>query len=167
MRLAVELVSGPLQLTSSKKKIGNLRSPKWLFLGMHYPLSWSNGRRNRGSLIANVVGPWERNAIPFFPKYFHSYEERRDEGQTWRKFLKTTFFGRMLKENQHVHLWCMVTSLGPCLVYAYLGGPKALKMHLFEIWTGRCDHGKKKPSDMGQLHAPWRKQPLSYTKDCI
>ena len=45
----------------------NLRSPKGLFSGLHYPLSWSNpfcsGRDKRGSLGANVRGPWQRNAI--------------------------------------------------------------------------------------------------------
>ena len=56
------IVGWKWHLHSRAESPWNLRSPKGLFSSLYYSLSWSNGfyngRGKRGSLIANVRGPW-------------------------------------------------------------------------------------------------------------
>jgi hypothetical protein len=47
-----------------------VRSPKDIFEGLHYPLTWSNkfcgGRGKRGGLVEKGKGPWQKNVVIMF-----------------------------------------------------------------------------------------------------
>ena len=93
----------------------NLRSPKDLFLGLHYPLSWSNkfcaGRGKRGYLVAKCQGIMVEIFLSFFlfththtHTHFHGYEERRGEGQTWfPPHQNCLLWTNVYQKNQHIH----------------------------------------------------------------
>ena len=123
-----------------------LEVPKGLFSSLHYPFSWSNGfcsgRCKSGSLATNVMG-------------------RRSN---MKKVANITLFGHIFKKNQHIHFSVHGHFSWSTFGLHLVKGPKALRMHLKKLNHGsvtmKCDHGKI-PSNMGQLHDPWYKQPLS------
>lgn len=117
---------------------------------MYCPLSWSNRfwseRGKRSSLIANVKGPRERNAIlifsiPFFlPKVIIVTRKEGKKIKHEENSHQFHFWAYVLKK--HIHL----------LVHSYFSwstfglhpvrGPKALKMHFLEVKSWKCGHGK-------------------------
>ena len=100
----------------------NSRSPKDIFEGSHYPLTWSNGlcsgRDKWGALVEKGKGPWQtNNVIIHFWWFFFGWREdedkkRQENGQTWY-FSKTAFFEQILKKVSTFTFWCMVMLLGP------------------------------------------------------
>ena len=85
-----------------------------MFSCLLYPLSWSNrfcsGRGSKGSLAANVKGPWQKNVILIFSisqlfpstKHFRSYNERKDTKKRRRsnmnKIPNTVIFWTYIKK---------------------------------------------------------------------
>ena len=98
MRLAVELVPGPFWSTPRKTMLEwlwNSRSPRDIFWGLHYPLTWSNGfcggRGKRVALVEKGKGPWQRNIVILVFWWIFFGEEKSKEW--WNlKFVKTAFF---------------------------------------------------------------------------
>ena len=150
-------------------------------------MSWSNGfcsgRGERGSLVANGRVPWHRNTIlihkyitpkKIWPNISHSYKDKREEeGEKVKhiqNFQNCPFWTYIFFiENQHMHFWVHGHFSWSTISVHLVRRPKTLRMHLFRNWTMEvctttCDHGKM-PSDMGQLHGPWCKQPWSSARE--
>jgi hypothetical protein len=77
-----------------------------MFLGLHYPLSWSNkfwnARGKRGSLATNIRGPWQRKYRFNFLICLLFVVKRKEGTKKGEKFKheekqipKTTLFGHI------------------------------------------------------------------------
>ena len=76
-----------------------LRSPKDIFEGMHYPLTWSDrfcgGRSNIGAMIGKSKGSWKTNIVIIDSMIFYRGKRYEDKGkqkndQSW-SFSKLPF----------------------------------------------------------------------------
>ena len=137
MWLVVEHIPRALRFVSRKinVRVTNLRSPKGLFLCIYFSLSWSsrfwNGRGKRGSLIANVKGPWHHSSsssyflfvffLFVFNFFFWPYvviimkkEGKKKGRRSHEEDSQTCPFWTYINTST---FWCMLASLGPCLVY--------------------------------------------------
>ena len=146
----------------------SLRSPKDIFNGLPYPLTWSNGfcagSGKRCALVGKRRCPWQRSVChnkEIMKKKMEKRRWRQENGQTWFfNFFSfnTTLFGHMLKNIAHsffgawslllVHIRCTPSERSKGFVNWYL---KKLE---HGSWTFESDHGKT-PSSMVRLHNPW------------
>ena len=141
-------------------------SPKLIFLGLHYPLTWSNmfsnGRGKRGALLKKGKGPWQRNVVMmnFWWILWGMRRRRQEKTREWSiliLFFKQPFWANILKKSSHsffgawsfffVHIWITPSE-----------GPKDFaNCFYFE----KPDH-EKRPSTKIHLHGSWCKPALSY-----
>ena len=70
MWLVVELISGLLWFTPRKRMsewLWSSKSPTYIFEGLHYLVTWSNGfcggKGKRGVLVEKDNGMWHRNDV--------------------------------------------------------------------------------------------------------
>ena len=117
MWLVVELVPWPLQFTPRKKSQSDRgyisRSPKDIFQGLHYSLTWFNGfcggRGKRGALEEKGPGTWQRNIVMINVQwsFIHGreYEDKRlqTDGQTWVVYPQNCPFWTYISKQKSVH----------------------------------------------------------------
>ena len=134
MWLVVELIMGPPRFTSHEKK--NCKSDH----GIGGPKRFIF-RPMVSIVMVQRIFPWERQKrffgcnyygttveecrfdlfllfiLFFIAKHFHSHKERRGERVTHEENSLYYLFLDMYKKTQHIHFWCMGTSLGPRSTY--------------------------------------------------
>ena len=130
-------VTNSVHIKEKKREIWelpwNLRTSKGLFSRLCYPLSWSNKfcheKGKMGSLATIDMQPWQRNVVLMYIYIFSLFIfslanitlVRRKEGEkvtkkTHEKLPNFPFWAYVKKSNTSI-FWCMVTPLGPRLVY--------------------------------------------------
>ena len=147
-------------LVNTKEKMSewpwSSRSPKDMFQGLHYPLTWSNkfcdGWSKRDALIEKGRGPWQRIDVimNFWWKVLGKRRWRQENGQTWffNLFIlfdfsfKTPLFGHKLK-SPYIHLLLHGHSSWSTFGLHLVRGPMALWFHLKRTrpWKKAIFHG--------------------------
>ena len=110
--LVVEHVPKQLRFTSRKnlKWPWSSRSPKGIFWGLHYPLTWSNGfcggRGKRNALVEKRQGPMAKKSCHesfqwnIFSGNENEDKKRQKNGQTWI-FFTIVLFGHIFNKSTH------------------------------------------------------------------
>ena len=99
------------------------RSPKDIFWGLHYPLTWSNGfcyvRGKRGPLVEKGTEPMvKKPCYRFFGGKEDEDKSREMNGRTWIFFSsQNCFFLIYFQQFTTFTYWCMVIPLYPHSVY--------------------------------------------------
>ena len=107
------------------------RSRKYLFWGLHYPLTWPNkfcgGRGKRGALVKKGKGPWPTNVVIIncCCIFLRGKRRRRQEnGQTCFFSFQNCPFWAYIKINQHNHFLMHGRSSWSTLGLHIVRGPK-------------------------------------------